>query len=88
MRSDIRRQTGLQLSVYVHKELDKMERTMFRENGYYWITAWEKRIIAYWDSFEWLCCGSNISIAKEHITDINENRIIENGTEHNMEKNR
>jgi hypothetical protein len=80
MRSDIRRQTGLQLSVYVHKELDKIEKAMFREDGYYWVT-WNgaRRIIEYSGGKWWIT--SNRWADEECLENINENRIIEDGTE-------
>ena len=63
--------------------------TTEREDGYYWVTAWGERMVAYWDSCEWRYhYNSTLSIPETAVIDINENRIIEDGTEHNMEKNR
>jgi len=59
--------------------------TKQREQGYYWITAWEERIIAYWDSCEWFYHnGSDMSIPETAVIYINENRIIEDGTVSSM----
>jgi hypothetical protein len=55
--------------------------TTKREEGYYWVTAWGQRLIAYWNNYTWECFGSVIDIPSKVITDINENRIIEDGTE-------
>ncbi len=80
MRSDIKRQTGQQLSVYVHKELDKMQKRMVREDGYYWVT-WLDRVIAESKSGLWWIPGKEEALYEEELRNINENRIIEDGTE-------
>lgn len=58
--------------------------TTEREPGYYWITAWEERMIAYWTpnpsggpSGAWSCMGSDMDIPEAVITDINETPITE-----------
>lgn len=48
-----------------------------REKGYYWITAWKERMIAYWNGDNWNYCGSDMSIPEVAITDISDKPIVE-----------
>jgi hypothetical protein len=50
-----------------------------RENGYYWVTWGDVRIIAQYYNKLWYIPGENYAAGEKELRDINENRIIENG---------